>query len=260
MAGFCTSCGKPLPENGVCSCQTQQPPVQQQSYQQQSYQQQPYQQQPYVQPQPVYIVRPQGPSVFGEYMKKLVAYFKDPAGTTRSVLEKKDIASGGITMAAAVLFTLLGTMLFILIRDWFDFGDVVPAWIVLGLFGPVLAYGITFGILFALTKMAKINVDPIGLISAVGFSSILPVALLAVSMLLGMISAVVFEIFAVLMFAAWIVNVFTLVFQVLDIKLNLIGTLLLIGGMAVAYYIIIMLLNWLIFDGNIVAFIGSIYP
>lgn len=266
MAGFCTSCGKPLPENGVCACKVQQQnapqqPVQQQPYPQQPYAQQPYAQQPYAQQaQPVYIVRPQGPSVFSNYMKVLTGYFKDPVGTTRTTLEKKDITSGGITMAAAVLFTLLGTLFFTLVRDIYDFGDVVPAWIVVSIFGPAIAYGVTFGVLFMLAKLAKINVDPIGLLSAVGISSVLPVILLAASMLLGMASAVVFEILAVLMFAAWIVNVFTLIFHVLNIKMNIVNTLLLIVCLAAAYYMIVMLLNWLLFDGYIVAYIGSMYP
>ncbi len=249
MAGFCTSCGKPLPENGVCACRSQQS-VQQSQQPQQSYAQQ---------PQPVYIVR-QGPSAFSNYMKVLTGYFKDPVGTTRATMEKKDIASGGITMAAAVLFTLLGTMLFTLVRDIFDFGDVVPAWIVVSIFGPAIAYGVTFGVLYMLANMAKIKVDPVGLLSAVGISSVLPVILLAVSMLLGMISAVIFEILAVLMFAAWIVNVFTMIFQVLNIKMNVVNTLLLTVCLAAAYYMIVMLLSWLLFDGYYVVYIGSLYP
>lgn len=191
-----------------------------------------------------------------------ISFSKDPVAASRTALEKKDIAAGGITMAAAVLFTLLGTLFFVLIHDawYYDFGDAVPAWIILSLFSPVIAYGATFGILFTLTKIAKINVDPVGLISAVGISSILPVALLAVSMLLSMIAPVVFEIMAVLIFAAWIVNVFTLIFQVLNIKMNVASILLLVAGLTVTYFIISMLLNWLLFDGNIVAYISSLYP
>lgn len=247
MAGFCTSCGKPLPESGVCECRAQQP-VQQKPVQQ-----------PAQQPQAVYIVR-QGPSAFSNYMKVLTGYLKDPVGTTRSTMEKKDIVSAGITAGAAILLTLLGTMFFTLVQDLFDFGDVAPAWIVVSIFAPILAYGITFGALFALTKMSKINVDPVGLISAVCVNSIIPVCLLAVSMLLGMVSPVIFEIFAVLMFAAWIVNVFTMVFQVLNIKMNIVNTMLLIVCMAAAFYIIVMLMSWLIFDGNFVVYIGSLYP
>ena len=222
--------------------------------------QQPVQQQAYQQPQPVYIVRPQGPSAFSNYMKALGAYFKDPVSAARNALEKKDIVNGGITMAAAAFFALLGTLFFTLIQDLYDFGDVVPAWIVVSIFGPVIAYGVTFGVLLMLAKLAKVDVDPVGLLSAIGISSALPVVLLAVSMLLGMISAVIFEIFAVLIFAAWIVNVFTLIFQVLNIKMNIVSTMLLIVCVAAAYYMIVMLLNWLLFDGYIVAFIGSIYP
>ena len=273
MAGFCTKCGKPLPESGVCSCAQesaapqqptyQQAPYQQPTYQQAPYQQPTYQQPPYQQPYPGYgqPVRPvnQGPSAFANFFKVFTGYFKDPVGTTRTALEKKDLASGGIVMIASILFVLLGTLFFSLVQHpfWLSFGDLVPAWIVLGIFGAPLAYGVTFGLVFLIAKMSKIQLDPKGVLAAVGVGSILPTCLLAVSMLLGMAHAVIFEILAILMFAAWAVNVFTLIFQVLNIKLNIISTALLIVGLAVAYIVIIMLLNWFVFDGNMVFFIGS---
>lgn len=59
MAGFCTRCGRPLPESGICPC-TQQP------------------QQPQA---------PKEPSAFGLAIKGLpqlwLSYCKDPIGTTR---------------------------------------------------------------------------------------------------------------------------------------------------------------------------------
>lgn len=265
MAGFCTSCGRPLPENGVCPCkaaaQPQQPsePI---------YQQQPYQQQ--YQPsyqQPVYPVR-QGPSAFAKFFNVMGSYFKDPVGTSRSVLEKKDIISGGLSIAACTLFSLIGTLLFVLvvILDKYtyygysirDFGDYAPAWVVVGLFAPALAVGITFCVIFVLAKLSKNDVDPIGLFSAIGINTLIPACLLAVSMVMSLLSTVIFEILAVMMFAAWIIGVFTLIFQVLNIKMNIISYALLIAGLTAAYYMIVMLLNWLVFNGDIVAYIGSL--
>lgn len=59
MAGFCTKCGRPLPENGICPCtqveqpapQPEQPQYQQPQYQQPQYQAPQYQQPQYQQPQ-----------------------------------------------------------------------------------------------------------------------------------------------------------------------------------------------------------------
>ncbi len=294
MAGFCTSCGSPLPENGVCPCKAAQPQQptnpnfqqpQQQPYQQQQYQQpyqqpyqqqqyqQPYQQQPYQQPytpypqQPVYPVR-QGPSVFSNFFKVVGSYFKDPVGTSRSVLEKKDIASGALSVAACTLLALIGTLLFILVvvlenytyygYSLRDFGDYAIAWVIVGLFAPILAVGITFCVIYALTKLSKSDVDPIGLLSAIGINTLIPACLLAVSMVMSMLSSVIFEILAVMMFAAWIVGVFVLIFQVLNIKMSIVSYALLIAGITAAYYMIVMLLNWLVFNGDIVTYIGSL--
>ena len=283
MAGFCTSCGKPLPENGICPCKAQAAPQQPYAAPQQPYAapQQPYAapQQPYAAPQqpyttqqtymantqqpiapytPVVLVR-QGPSAFGKFFKTVLDYFKDPVGASRTVLDSRDIVSGGLAAAACVLLTLLGTLLFALVADRFDFGDVAPAWIVMSIFGPALAIGITFGLAMALAKIAKLPVDPMGLLSVTCINTILPACLLAASMLLGMIGGLVFEIFAILLFAAWAVTAFTMIFQVLNIKMNIISIAVLIAGMAVAFIIIMLLLNWFLFDGNISLFISFFY-
>lgn len=273
MAGFCVKCGKPLPEDGVCPCTQaaepqapyQQPVYQQVPYQQVPYQQPAYQQNPYQQaPQqgyPVYVQVKQGPSVFGNFFKVLGNYFKDPVGTTRTAYEKKDIASSLITMCASILFTLLGTLFFSLVwhNDWFiDFGDLVPAWIVLGLFSAPIAYGLTWLLAFASAKLSGSGFDPAGALAAVGVSAILPAVLLAASMLLSMIDPLVFEIMAILTVGAWVVNAFTLIIQVLKVKMNILNTLVLIAGFAVAYIVMVLLLNWFVFDGNIKPFIDTI--
>ena len=260
---FCTQCGKPLPEDGVCACgaqseMPQQPMAQQAPAYQPPYV--PYPQQPYAPypQQPMAPVR-QGPSVFSKFSKTFLAYLKDPVGTSRNVMDRRDIVGGGLAAALCSVLILLGSMLYIVARD-FDFGSRIPAWIVMSLFAPVVAIGITFCVLFALAKIAKLPVDPVGLLAATSVNSLLPACLLAASTLLGMIGTAVFEIFAILMFAAWAVTTFTMIFQVLNIKMNIISISLLTVGMAVAYIFVIMILNWFLFDGTPLFYITDSTP
>ena len=94
MAGFCTRCGRPLPESGICPC-TQQP-------------QQPQQPQ-YQQPQ-----APKEPSAFGLAIKGLpqlwLSYCKDPIGTTRKAVEKHDFLSGILMAAVTYIAVFFATL------------------------------------------------------------------------------------------------------------------------------------------------------
>ncbi len=256
MAGFCTKCGRPLPENGVCPCTMQQEnAVPQQGYappQGYAPQQQGYApQQGYTPPQ--YSTSPSKVGkALGGSLKNLpnlwVGYFRDPVGTTRLASEKKDYVSGLIMMGLSVILTLLGTLFFGLIHlnevTYWDFGDLVLPWLGISFLGPIVAYVITIGLLYILTAIAKMRVDLRSVIAIVGVGSVLPVVLLAVSMLAGMISPIIFEIFAVLMCAAWAVSFFTTVSQVLGIKMNIVNTFMLILGITVAVYAIVLLLTW----------------
>ncbi len=279
MAGFCTQCGRPLPENGVCSCNAQpvapQQPMYQQPTPQQPVPQQPMAQQQAPQYQPPYVPYPQqpypqypqyrmapvnrGPSVFSRFFKTVLDYLKDPVGTSRNVMDRRDVVSGSLAAALCAILILLGSMLYIIARD-FDFGSRVPAWIIMSIFAPAVAIGATFGVLFVLTKIAKLPVDPMGLLAATCINSLLAAVLLAASMLLSMIGPFVFELFAILMFAAWAVTTFTMIFQVLNIKMNIISIALLTVSMAVAYIIVIMILNWFLFDGTPLLYITDSTP
>ena len=260
MAGFCTKCGRPLPENGICSCSMQPenttPPqggAPQQGYMPpQGY----APQQGYAPPQgympPQYNPVPKQDSAFVAALKNLpnlfLGYFRDPVGTSRLASEKKDFLSGLIIMAASVILTLLGTLFFALVHysgfGYFGFGWVAPRWIGISFLAPILAFGITIGLIYLLSLIAKANLDFRSVLAVVGVNAMLPVCLLAVSMLAGMISVVVFEIFAVLMCAAWAVSFFTAVFQVFNIKMNIVNTLLLIAGLAIAFYVVVLLVTW----------------
>ena len=276
MAGFCTKCGSPLDENGNCpKCSVQQSAPQQQAAPQQPYQaqqpynyqaQQPYQapyqsQQPYQAPyqaQPAYQA-PKKPNCFSNLGKLLGSYFKDPVGASRSAFEKKDFVSGLLIVAANFLVVFLGLMFFCLTQQPFPFKEIVLEWIFTSLLGVVLAYGLTFGICFVMGKLGGAKTDPMAILSVVCVNGILPTALLAVSMLLGMATPVLFEIFAVLAFAAWAATTFIVLFRVMNVKMNILNTLLLIVMMAAAYFVVMVLLCWLLFAGNCGTFIAGFY-
>ena len=95
-----------------------------------------------------------------------------------------------------------------------------------------------------------LRVDFRAVVAATGVSSVLVVMLLAASMLLSMISPIVFEIFVILACGAWIVGFFTTVFQVFGIKMNIINTVVVVLGIAVATYAVVELITWLAFNAN----------
>lgn len=251
--------------------QPQQPEYQPQYQQPQQPEYQAQYQQPYnpYQPNPGYSQQPynpyppmaptrQGPSVISKFLATVSEYLKDPVHTSREVMDRKDIISGGISLALCSLLILLGSLFFVLARGY-EFGDRVPSWIVMGLFAPIAAVGITFAVIFALARIGKQMVDPMGLFAAVCINTLIPAFLLGASMLLSMIGTFVFELFAILMFAAWIVTTFTLIFQVLNIKMNIISIAVLMIGIAVAYVLIVLMLNWFFFHGNIQFFLADLY-
>lgn len=247
MAGFCTKCGRPLPESGVCPCTMQENPAPQGYVPQQP-------QQGYVAPQ--YSTAPSkvGMAVGGSLKNipnLLVGYFRDPVGTTRLAAEKKDLAGGLMMMAISLIVTLLGTLFFGLVQLYYwSFGDFVLPWLGVTFLGPIVGYGLTIGMFYILTAIAKMRVDFRAVVAATGVSSVLVVMLLAASMLLSMISPIVFEIFVILACGAWIVGFFTTVFQVFGIKMNIINTVVVVLGIAVATYAVVELITWLAFNTN----------
>ena len=121
MAGFCTRCGRPLPESGICPC-TQQP-------------QQPQYQQPQA---------PKEPSAFGLAIKGLpqlwLSYCKDPIGTTRKAVEKHDFLSGILMAAVTYIAVFFATLVYALRLDS-HFPAV--AWLGASLLMPVAGFGLT---------------------------------------------------------------------------------------------------------------------
>ena len=279
MAGFCTKCGRPLPDDGVCPfCDApqpaqqpqqpnyqqpqpapqqpqfsqkptfeqpksapQQPNYQQPAYQQPSYQQPVYQQQP---PYSYAPPAPKGPSVFSIFFKNVLSYIKDPVGTSRTLYEKKEFIPNLLIVAANALVVLLGTLFFALVQMSGGFSGVVAPWLIMSIIGVPFAYGLTFGLLFVMGKLAKVPVDPMGLLSVTCINGIIPTVFLFLSMFLGMATNVIFVIIGVLTFAAWITTTFTVLFQVMKVKMNILNMALLIVLMAVIFFGVAYLLRW----------------
>ena len=112
MAGFCTKCGRPLPENGICPCtqveqpapqpeqpQYQQPQYQQPQYQAPQYQQPQYQQPQYQQPQyqaPQYQQQPYQQPQYQPYQQQYQAPHQQPV---QAPPQPKEPSAFGLAMA-----------------------------------------------------------------------------------------------------------------------------------------------------------------
>ena len=155
MAGFCTRCGRPLPESGICPC-TQQP-------------QQPQYQQPQA---------PKEPSAFGLAIKGLpqlwLSYCKDPIGTTRKAVEKHDFLSGILMAAVTYIAVFFATLVYALRLDS-HFPAV--AWLGASLLMPVAGFGLTLLTTLVLTKVAKVPSDFKGMLASSGLGMTFPATL-----------------------------------------------------------------------------------
>lgn len=247
MAGFCTKCGRPLPESGICPCTQQATPPQPQypPYYQQPPQGQPGQQPAYP-PYPQYYppvqqpAQPKEPSAFGlafaDLPKKFVRLVKDPAAELRNSVEKKDMFGGIIGMAIAVTICFFAT-LFCALRWKSDyFGFPAGKWLLAGLLLPMLACGFTFLGYFVLTKIGKVQADMKSLLAVTGTGALIPAALTAVSLLLSLISPWFFNAFGILIVAAWAILAFVTVFHALEIQPKALTLLVLLGFCFVSYY------------------------
>ena len=164
MANFCTKCGRPLPEDGICPCTLQQPVnpeapqaqaepqyriPQQPQYQAPQYQAPQYQTAAPVQAPPA----PKEPSAFGKAItdlpKKFLRFIKNPIATIQASVEKKDLMGGIVGMAVSVIACFLATLVYAL--RW-GFGFAAWAWIVVGMFAPVVACGFTLLGYFVMSK------------------------------------------------------------------------------------------------------------
>ena len=65
-----------------------------------------------------------------------------------------------------------------------------------------------------------------------------------------MISPIIFELFAILLCAAWLVGLFVSIMQVFDIKMNIVTVFILLLGLTVACYAVVELMTWFVYGTN----------
>ena len=264
MAGFCTKCGRPLPESGVCPCtQGEQPQHQAPQYQQPQYQaaqnqqpqyQAPQYQQPQYQPQyqaPVQTPpEPKEPSAFGLAMadlpKKFIRFVKDPVAELKSTAEKKDLLGGIIGLAVAVIACFFATLVYAL--RWKSSYAPFPAWawLAVGLFAPVVAGGVTLLGYFVLAKINKLEADFKSILAVVGTGALVPAALTLTSCVLTLITSWFFGAIGVLIFAIWAITAVVTVFHVYNVPSKALNLLLLLGFFVVGYVALDSMRDWLV--------------
>lgn len=224
MAGYCTQCGRPLPENGICPCTQKK------------------------QRDPRKNRKPGGE--IDKAVHALPAlwlrYLKDPVGASRLAQERCETTNALTMMAATVLLSFLSTLLFTLRYAADHFGRAVLRWSLTGLFAPVIALLLTFLLVYTLTAIAKMRVNLRSVIAAVGASTAIPLTLLAVSILLSLIHSAVFYVFCVMLFASWALAVFLLISEVFGIRFTLLNSLITVGAMTLGYYAVSLLRDWMI--------------
>ena len=230
MAGFCTRCGRPLPESGICPC-TQQ--AQQPQYQQ------PQHQQPQ-QPQ-----APKEPSAFGLAIKGLpqlwLSYCKDPIGTTRKAVEKHDFLSGILRAAVTYIAVFFATLVYALRLDS-HFPAV--AWLGASLLMPVAGFGLTLLATLVLTKVTKVPSDFKGMLASSGLGMTFPATLAAGSIVLLLVYPGLISLLGVASFAVWAVVTVGTLLQVYGVKLNLVTILLCVAFCIAGYYAVSGLRDW----------------
>lgn len=229
MAGFCSYCGRPLPDDGRC---------------------------PYCAPAaPNYSavvqqpVQPAQPSAFSLALKNfgqfLRAYLKNPLGTTRIAVENHDFLTGFFVMAITVTISFILTFAFAL-RFRPDGGEFEALeWFTVGVFAPVIAYGFCLGCIYLTSLVGKMRIQFKSVLAATGCAGVIPTAFLAAALPISMVSLSCADFcWAVVLISAGIMTLLLLT-RVFNIKCNLWQILIIIGVAVSAYYVLTELVNWL---------------
>ena len=83
-------------------------------------------------------------------------------------------------------------------------------------------------------------------VAAVGASLAIPMALLALSVVLSLFHSAVFTVFCVMLFASWALAVFLLISQVFGIRFHIWNCLITIGFMTGGYFAVSLLRDWML--------------
>lgn len=228
MDGYCPRCGKPLPEDGVCDCAAQPKPAGG-SYVP------PY----YSAPRPLGAALTNLPSL-------IVGYLKNPIGTSRLAMEKRDTASAVLMMILTVVVSFFTCLLLTVRYSSGRFGRIAIEWALTGLAAPLAAFGVTFGVLYLMVSLAGVRTDSRRMLALMGVNTLLPLVFMVLSMVLSMVHLAAFEIFTVMIYGAWIVSFLMMMVHGLGIRLNVINSAVLVCGMTVGYFLVNFLRGWLV--------------
>ena len=151
---------------------------------------------------------------------------------------------GGIVGMAVAVIACFMTMLFYALRWGYGFAAV--AWIVDGLFLPVVAGGFTLLGFFVLSKLGKVQADFKGMLAAVGTGALVPAALTLTSGLLQFLGTWFFSLFAILIVTVWVITAFLTVFHVYGVQTKALNLLVFVGFCLVAYYNVDWMRDWFV--------------
>ena len=203
MAKFCTYCGKPLPESGVCDCeasqaagqqQPQEPQAQPQEPQGQPQQPQGQSQQPQGQPvsENVYVKKTK--TVVSQSVPFVKEYWKEPMNATVKVLREKNLALAVVMMVVNAIVT--GLLLFTCyskiggaLKDAVGRVDIsVPFFshLLLGIVMALVAMALSAVLLFLLLKACKVDANFVYVIVAVGVNTVPCTLCLVLALLLAL--------------------------------------------------------------------------
>lgn len=216
MAGYCNKCGRPLPESGVCSCETKT------------------------------TGRMRAERSLDGFLKLWIGCLKDPVDAIRRSAERRDFRSGLTLLLASVAASLLSVLLLTLRYAASRITRAAVQWLVSGLFAPVIAAVLTFLLIYALTAMARMRVDVRSVVAAIGVSAVLPMTVVALSVVLSLFHQTVFTVFCVVSFAAWALSFFMLVTQVFSIRLTPAACGVMVAGMTAGYFAVALLRDWML--------------
>lgn len=221
MAGYCTRCGRPLPDSGVCPCTRQRRSA------------------PRRGANPLLTVLVNLPRLWR-------SYFRDPISTPRLAAERRDWITGVAMLILLEAMSLLSVLMLTLRYGSARFFLAAPQWATAGLVCPLVAMAAMLGLTYALSSMSGVRPEIRATLAVAGVSAVLPLSVLTVSAFLSLIHIALFTVGAVLTVAAWIVSFFVMLYQVLNLRLNTLSILMLVGSMALIYGAVAFSRSWLL--------------
>ena len=221
MAGYCTRCGRPLPDSGVCPCMRQRKTA------------------PRRGGNPLLTVLVNLPRLWR-------SYFRDPISTPRLAGERRDWITGVAVLLLLEAMSLLSALMLTLRYGSARFFLAAPQWATAGLVCPLLVMAAMIGVIYALSGLSRMQPDIRTVLAVMGVSAVLPLSALTVSAILSLIHISLFTVGTVLTVAAWIVSFFVMLYEVLGLRLNTLSILTLVGPMALIYGAVAFSRSWLL--------------